>query len=308
MKTQRRHFIKTIGAIAAWPSGLKIETEPAYPYPISSNAYNWITFYGRQNKNWGEDLNECFMALAKTGIPAYEPSFGNAQEVIKLVPFLKKYNIKMPSVYIGTVLHDETEAKNSIASVLAIADEIKKLGAKIVVTNPNPLEWGSNLLKSDKQLLEQSKNMELLGKALKNKGLTLAYHTHDTEMKAGAREFHHIMQNTTPQNVSFCMDVHWVYRGSGNSEVAVFDILKMYGKRIVELHIRQSVDGVWSETFGQGDIDYGRLARQLKTMNLRPHLVIEQCLEDKTPNTLSAIDAHIQDLANIKTIFKPILD
>ena len=306
MKTSRRDFIGAIGAATAISTMTKANTKAEYPFPISCNSYNWFTFYGRQNKNWGENLDESFAELVETGIPAYEPSFSSAEEVKKMIPYLQKYQIKMPSVYIGTVLHDDAEAKKSIETVLAIADEIKKVGTKIVVTNPNPLSWGGDLLKSDAQLLEQSKNMEALGKALKNKGLTLAYHTHDTEMKAGAREFHHIMLNTSPQNVAFCMDVHWVYRGSGNSQVAVFDVLKLYGKRIVELHIRQSVGGVWSETFGEGDIDYKRFAQTLKTMNLRPHLVIEQCVEDKTPNTLNAVQAHIKDLAAIKATFSPL--
>ena len=75
----------------------------------------------------------------------------------------------------------------------------------------------------------------------------------------------------------------------------------------VELHIRQSVNGVWSETFGAGDIDYQRFANELKTMNMRPHLVIEQCIETKTPNTMDGKEAHIKDLVMIKKIFKPIL-
>ena len=75
----------------------------------------------------------------------------------------------------------------------------------------------------------------------------------------------------------------------------------------VELHIRQSVNGVWSETVGAGDIDYQRFANELKTMNMRPHLVIEQCIETKTPNTMDGKEAHIKDLVMIKKIFKPIL-
>jgi inosose dehydratase len=152
-------------------------------------------------------------------------------------------------------------------------------------------------------LLEQSTNMERLGSELKKMDLILAYHSHDTEMLAGAREFHHMLQNTSPENVSFCFDVHWMYRGSQNSQVAVFNTLKMYGSRIVELHVRQSVNNIWSETFGVGDIDYPRFVKQLENMKLRPQLVIEQCVEDKSPNTLRAVEAHRIDLSEIKRTF-----
>jgi inosose dehydratase len=42
-------------------------------------------------------------------------------------------------------------------------------------------------------------------------------------------------------------------------------------------------------------------------MKMRPHLVIEQCVEAKTPNTMDGKQAHIKDLTMIKEIFKPIL-
>ena len=48
--------------------------------------------------------------------------------------------------------------------------------------------------------------------------------------------------------MKLCLDTHWIYRGAGNSNVALFDILKLYGDRVVSLHLRQSVGGVWSET------------------------------------------------------------
>ena len=130
---------------------------------------------------------------------------------------------------------------------------------------------------------------------------------HDNELKAGAREFHHMMLNTSPDSMSFCFDVHWVYRGTQNSEVAVFDVLKLYGKRVVELHLRQSVNGIWSETFGEGDIDYKRLVDEMKKLGIRPHLVIEQCIEEKSPNTVTAEEAHKRDLVAIQEMFKPLL-
>jgi inosose dehydratase len=309
MTPNRRNFLQSVVAVSATSllSSFKNEEQKASNFPISCNAYNWKTFYDRQNKKWGEDLDKCIADLAKTGITAYEPGLESAEEVKRLAPFLKKYKISMPSIYVNSVLHRVEEAEKSIATVLSIADEVVKLGTKIVVTNPSPIKWGGPEIKSDAELSVQAKSMEKLGMELRKRGLTLAYHTHDVELRAGAREFHHVLQNTTPQNVSFCFDTHWVYRGSMDSQLAVFDVLKMYGNRIVELHLRQSVNGVWSESFGAGDIDYQRFANELKAMKLRPHIVIEQCVEAKTPNTMDGVEAHIKDLAMIKEVFKGII-
>ncbi len=246
---------------------------------------------------------------AKSGFKAFEPSFESVEEVEKLAPIVKKYGIVVPSFYVNSVLHDTYEAKKSLDKALEIAKTAKKLlNTKIVVTNPSPIAWNGPEVKDDAQLVEQAKNLNQLGQELRKMGMTLSYHTHDMEMRAGAREFHHMMLNTEPANVSFCMDVHWIYRGSGNSQLAVFDVLKLYGKRITEMHIRQSRDGIWLESFQPtGDIDYNRVAVELKNMGITPHLVMEQCLEKESTNEQTAIDAHRQDLAQARETFNTLM-
>ncbi len=308
MSSTRRDFLKTTAAVSALPIFSPDWTgELAAPFPIASNSYNWFTFYRRSGKTWGQDWDACMAAYANTGLQAYEGSFTSVEELNQLAPHLKKYSIQLPSLYVNSMLHTTEDSEKSIQGVLAIAAAAKSLGTKIVVTNPSPIRWGGEELKSDEQLRTQAGNLEKLGSALRKTGMTLAYHIHDNELKAGAREFHHMMLNTSPEHMAFCFDVHWVYRGSQNSEVAVFDVLKLYGKRVVELHIRQSVNGVWSESFGDGDIDYRRLVGEMKKIGIKPHLVIEQCIEEKSPNTLTAEEAHIKDLAAVMEIFKPLI-
>ena len=120
----------------------------------------------------------------------------------------------------------------------------------------------------------------------------LAYHNHDIELRNAAREFHHMMLATDPKNVSLCLDAHWVYRGSGNSAVALFDVLKLYGPRISELHLRQSQGGVWTETMCDGDIDYRAWPGHLLDIGVQPHLVLEQAPEKGTPKTMDAVESH----------------
>ena len=245
--------------------------------------------------------------FSKTGIKAYEPVLENAEQAVTLIPLLKKYQISMPSVYVNSVMHRQEEVDKSIEEVLAIAAEVERVGTKIIVTNPSPVRWGGDELKTDDQLITQAAAMERLGIALREKGITLAYHTHAPEFLAGAREFHHVMLNTSPENVSFCFDVHWVFRGSVDSQVAVFDVLKLYGIRVVELHVRQSLNGIWTETFGEGDIDYPRLVSELKAMNVFPHIVNEQCVEEKTPHTMTGLEAHIKDRVIFEKTFAPLI-
>jgi inosose dehydratase len=310
MATNRRHFLGTFagltGSALLAPQLLRAHGAAASSV-ISCNQYTWHTFYQREGRDWSANLDASLAEFKTSGLTAYEPSFTNADEVKRLVPLVKKHGLQVPSAYINSVLHEADDARKSIETALAIADAAKPLGTRILVTNPSPIKWGSGENKNDQQLAEQARNLDRLGAELRKRGLTLSYHTHDVELRAGAREFHHMLLATDPRNVTFCMDVHWVYRGSGDSQIAVFDVLKLYGKRITELHLRQSVGGVWSEVMGEGDIDYRRLARELKGLGLRPQLVLEQCIEKTSPNTMQAVEASRRSLAYAREVFAELL-
>ena len=113
-----------------------------------------------------------------------------------------------------------------------------------------------------------------------------------------------MMLGTHPCYVKLCCDCHWIYRGSGHSNIALFDILKLYGDRIVELHLRQSKDHVWSETFtANGDIDYSRLASEIGEKGIYPHLVLEQAVESGTPHTMDAVNAHQDSFRAVRELF-----
>lgn len=310
MNQSRRSFLGSVASVAAaatlMPSTVNAFGHQSKGLHISCNSYPWITFYNRAGKEWMKDPDACMREYATTGLQGYEPGVTSVQEIQTLGPLLKKYAVEMRSIYVNSTLHKPETAQQSIDDALKIALAAKALGTKIIVTNPSPLRWGGPEDKDDAMLTAQAKNLEKLGSLLKAQGMTLAFHNHDIELRQGAREFHHMLASTDPQYVSFCLDVHWVYRGTGNSQVALMDVVRLYGKRIAELHIRQSNDHVWAETFGPGDIDYPNLVKELARLKLRPNLVLEQCVEEKSPNTTDVVAAHRQGLKYAREIFAPL--
>jgi len=112
-----------------------------------------------------------------------------------------------------------------------------------------------------------------------------------------------MMAGTDPAYVTLCLDAHWIYRGAGNSSVALFDVLKLYGSRVTELHLRQSKDNIWTEAMCDGDIDYPALAKHLLRIGVRPHLVMEQAVETGSPKTMSTIEAFQQSSQYARRVF-----
>lgn len=287
---------------ARWGGG-RVEAAAREAVHLSTNSYSWHVFYQRDGRNFGAELDAGLAEVRGCGLDGYEPGVGGPEDVRQLIPRLEKHGLQMRSLYVNSTLHTEAEAAKSLENIVAVAKATRGIGTRIFVTNPNPIQWGGAQNKDDGQLRVQAAAMNRLGAALKEHGVTLAYHNHDIELRNAGREFHHMMLGTDPALVSLCLDSHWVYRGSGNSQVALFDVVKLYGSRVVELHLRQSKDGIWSETLDVGDIDHERLAAELRKAGAKPHLVLEVAVEKGTPKTMSPAEAHRRSAAYARATF-----
>jgi len=78
-----------------------------------------------------------------------------------------------------------------------------------------------------------------------------------------------------------CLDTHWVYRAG----LDVMTLLKECGPRLYGLHVRNSRGGVWTEEFGDGDIDYRPVAQHLRDAGFTGYLSVELAWDKETPVT-----------------------
>lgn len=304
----RRNFLKTSALAASMaatglPTTASARRTAKAKLHLASNQYPWLTFYGRDKRDFNANLDASIAEFASADLDGFEPLLAGPAQVDQLIPLLDKHKLQMRSFYMNVLLHVPDQIEKSIDQTLVAAEKAKAVGTRFVVVNPTPIRWGGAENKNDAQLRTQAKALDKLGSKLKAMNLTLSYHFHDIELRNAAREFHHMLVGTDPENVTLCFDAHWVYRGAGDSAVAVFDILELYGKRITELHLRQSRDHVWTEAFGPGDIDYPALAKHLLEINVKPHIVLEQAVEAKSPKTMTAAQAHRKGAQYARKVF-----
>ena len=271
---------------------------------VSANTYGWGTYAGRDGHGFSQWSDEALAQMAAAGQSGFEPSVGDVREFDGLGEKLKRHGLEMRSVYVGTRLENEDSVRESVAKVRAIAAGAAAHGGRILVTNPVPVPDTLRGKEADDRLRWQVEGLDRLGEAVAAEGMVLALHHHDAELRAGAREFHHGLSRTDPTKVKLCLDVHWVYRGCGDSGRAVDDALERYAERVVALHLRQSQGGRWSEVFtGAGDIDYGKVAGFLRARKIEPLLILEQCIEQGTPHTMDGLAAHRAGVAEVRRVF-----
>lgn len=181
-------------------------------------------------------------------------------------------------------MHQENLADRTIALALEIGAICRPFGCRAIVNNPDPKPHGA--LKTDEELAIQAKALDRMGKALAAKGFQFRVHHHTPELIDNAREWRYILHNTDPKYVSLCLDLDWLYQG-GMDPAA---ILREAGKRVTEVHVRNSKNKLWLESFEDGDLDYRKLAAEMVELGLRPLVVVELAYRDNTVVTRSLED------------------
>jgi len=292
----RRTFLQSAlcgAAITIAASSLSAQT-PAGRLHIAVNQYTANNLFQRDGKSFLDNLAE----LKAAGADGFEPTAGTPAELENIGKRLKDNGLEFRSVYVGGNLHDTAAAEKEKERIISVGAKGKELGVKYIVFNAAPKQG-----KTDEELVLQSKNVDFVGGKLAEMGITFALHYHTTELEFGGREFYHLLNGTDPKHLSLCLEQHWSYRACGNSQIALFDHLKMFADRISMVHLRQSIGTVWSETYADGDIDNVKLAAGLKSLKRPLHFVLEQAAEKGTPKTMSAAEVFRQSCEYIRKVF-----
>lgn len=143
-----------------------------------------------------------------------------------------------------------------------------------------------------------------IGKQLRDNALTFVYHNHGFEFEPwqnGQTYFDYIVQHTNPADVSFEMDIVWVFL-PGQDPVA---LLKRYPDRFKLMHVKDLKKGVTnsmaggtppenSVTVGTGQINMPAVLKQARQGNLKYFY-----LEDESATAEQQIP---QSLAYLKSI------
>lgn len=283
MLTKAAQFAGAALAASEFVPELPGKETGGYAPKLSVEGYIWTQYFHRQNQTVAAGEEEALAATHRAGYTRVELSDPFFQPAVRETTrdLLAKYQLLPESVYAGTTLHEEQAAEASVKAVEDLADFLKPLGTRVIITNPSPKPEHAS--KSDSELKTQAHYINQLGAALKHRGIRLLLHHHTPELAENAREWWYELEHTSPKLAGCCVDVHWAYRGG--QEVMPF--LRRVGGRIESLHLRNSQAGVWMEDFGPGDVDYSPVAAYLHEVNYRGFLVVELAYEKGTVTTRS---------------------
>jgi inosose dehydratase len=245
---------------------------------LSVEGYIFQQYAERQHKKLADVLGEIFSMAHNAGFRNIELNQGFLTPELRshVLELVQANGLRMSSVYVGGSMHQRSMAERTISQALEIAALCKKLGCGAVINNPDPKPGGAP--KTDAELAVQVKMLDLMGRELADRGFQFWTHAHAPQMADQAREWRYNLHHTDPKYVWVCLDIDWVYQG-GQDPMA---LLREAGRRVASLHLRNSRQKVWLESFASGDIDYWQIAAYMKQSNLKPLLVVELAYRKQT--------------------------
>jgi len=287
--TRRRALtqLAKLGGATLIPTGFiggsPLKGSGGYAPRLSVECYIWTQYFKSHQETLATGEEQALRDTHAAGYQRMELSgdFFKPEVREHTRDLLATYALKPESVYASSALHEVPAAEKSITTVLELADFLKPLGTRVIVTNPSPKPNQGR--KTDDELKTQVHYINQLGSELQRRGMKLLLHHHTPELRDNAREWWYEMEHTNHKTVGACVDVHWAYRGG--QEVMPF--LRRVGARVEDLHLRNSQHGVWMEDFGPGDIDYSQVAEYLHQINYQGLLVVELAYEKDTAITRS---------------------
>jgi inosose dehydratase len=248
---------------------------------VVAQTYIFMQDLQKKNKKIAGSQDEIFSTVAKAGFNQVElmSEFFTKDAAAGTLAALKKYNLQVPIVYFGGPMHSKEGSHNTYQDAVSLAERVRSIGVKAINTNPNPKPMRAG--KTMDEMRIEADCLNRIATTIAKANLQLFLHHHDVELQNGAAEFKYLLLKTDLSLVKSCIDMHWAYRGGDNP----MNILKLAGNRVASVHLRNSTKGVWSETLGDGDVDYRAIAKYLKTAKLKPYLVVELAYDAPTPIT-----------------------
>lgn len=177
----------------------------------------------------------------------------------------------------------------------------KIFGARYVMVSWIPHTNGSFNFDNAKKAVE---DFNKAGKILKEAGITLCYHAHGYEFLPyeNGTLLDYIIQNTHPEDVSFEMDIFWIYFGGGDPAA----LLKKYSGRWKLMHLkdmrkgtRRDLTGLTSTEndveIGTGELDIPAILKAAKKAGIKYYFI-----EDESNVIITQIPQSIKYLKSLK--------
>lgn len=257
-----------------------------YSFPIGMQAY---TYRASFPKNVAATLD----TLKMLGVTELEGGAARGTTPEEFKKMCDERGIKIPATGGGY----EQLVKDPVAA----AKTAKILGASYLMCAwiPHKVKGGFSYEEAKKAV----EDFNMIGKVLKENGITFCYHNHGYEFQPyeNGTLFDFIVQNTNPEYVSFEIDILWAFHGGAEP----VSLLKKYGNRFKLVHLKDLRNGVKGDltggtplindvVLGTGQVDVAGVIREAKKIGIKHYFI-----EDESPTWYEQVPKSIAYLKSL---------
>ncbi len=200
-------------------------------------------------------MDEVFSELKYAGLQGVEMMevhFRHNDAVPRLKELVQKYSLPVTGTSYNASMWNKAEGQKILEDVELVTERLNAVGGTMMGITVGDAKH----IKTEEELDTQS---ELLKKIIaiceKNK-IEPNLHNHTFEVNNNMHDFNGIISRVPELKLG--PDLNWLVRGG----VDPVWFIKTYGDKMVYMHIRdQDAKGVWTETVGEGVMDFPAIAK-----------------------------------------------
>lgn len=292
MKTSRRKFIMNTGTLLAGGLILKHNMALGSELYISDKnkvtvgAHPWI--YAAElppDYDISPALDEIFQGIKYAGFEGVElmhHPLRNHKTTLIISELKDRYGLPVIGTSYSADMWDRSKHQEILEDIENIINNLAEVGGRTLGTSVGKAPEK----KTDKQLDDQADLLKKIIVICEKNGIVLNLHNHTYEVEDGLHDLKGTLKRIP--DIKLGPDLNWLKRGG----VDPVDFLKKYQDQIVFMHIRDEYEnGKWSESLGEGDVNFRAIGKTLKKINFSGDLVVELAHEGDFEPTRSIRDS-----------------
>lgn len=185
---------------------------------------------------------------------------------------IDQYQLPLIGSSYGAQFWDKSKQNETLEDIENIMENMAKVKARtfgVSVGNP------SGRVKTEAEFDAQAELLQKVIAVGKKNGIVLNLHNHTYEVENNLFELKGTLKRIP--EIRLGPDLDWLLR----AKVDPIEFLKEYKDNIVFMHLRDQLSsGKWSESIGEGVVDFKKIATTLETIGFKGDIILELAHED----------------------------
>jgi sugar phosphate isomerase/epimerase len=239
------------------------------PKRVAVGAHPWVYAATRADRDIYEVLDTVFADLSYAGVDGIElmhTALRPDGAVERISRLSERCHLPVLGMSYSADMWRRQDHDTILKDARLLIARLAKLGGRTVGTSVG----NAGNPKTPEQFDAQAAVVRAMIVACEEHGIVLNLHNHVYEVADHERDLKGTLERVP--NAKLGPDIGWLAM-AGLDPV---DFIRRHGSRMVFAHLRdRKGDGTWSEAMGEGEMDYGAIARALRDVNFKGTLVIE---------------------------------